>query len=101
MTQTNSGYVEKLVIVALQKPFFSKQYLSLVGKQKIAIFDEILIVVIENTDMCHSLPDQTIGTRGIHNCIFEKKTQFDWAFIWAKYFSILLEYALWKYPMHS
>ena len=67
------------------------------GGQKIAIFDEILIVVIENTDMCYSLPDQTIVTRGIHNCIFEKNTQFDWAFILAKYFSLLLEYGLWKY----
>ena len=82
------------------KTLFSKQYLSLVGGQQIAIFDEILIVVIENTDMCYSLPDQTIVTRGIHNCIFEKNTQLNWVFILAKYFSILLKYVLWKYPMH-
>ena len=83
------------------KTRFQRNIYNLGGGQQISIFDEILIVVKENTDMCYSPPDQTIVTRGIHNCIFEKNPQFDWSFLLAKCFSILLKYVLWKYPMHS
>ena len=77
ITQAKSGYVEKLVIVAMQKLFFLKAINPPCGRTAYIISDEILIVVKENTDMCYSLPDQTVVTRGIHNCIFEKNTQFD------------------------